>query len=228
MPGEREHCIVVAGGDAPDRRDVGRARLTDGRVRDRGRLGRRPRARGRPPRRCRDRRLRLRVDRRSGRGHRGRRAGRTSPRRQGPHRPRAGAGRSARRRRGRRRSSSAATAVGATTCSPTSSCSARPATATCRIAAYLGRSRVHVLHGGPAVRASTASIGELVSLLPVHGPADGVRTQRPALSAARRDPSGRHDTGREQRGRVTAGRGAARRGHVGRRASRANVMEAEA
>jgi thiamine pyrophosphokinase len=46
---------------------------------------------------------------------------------------------------------------------------------TCCITAYLGRSRVHVLHGGQVVRLA-GEHGELVSLLPVHGPAEGVRT----------------------------------------------------
>jgi thiamine pyrophosphokinase len=52
---------------------------------------------------------------------------------------------------------------------------ASPRFRTCRIAAYLGRGRVHVLHGGQAVRLD-GEHGELLSLLPVHGPAEGVRT----------------------------------------------------
>ena len=45
------------------------------------------------------------------------------------------------------------------------------------ITAYLGRSRVYVLHGsGPGARL-VGDAGELVSLLPVHGAAEGVRTK---------------------------------------------------
>jgi len=46
----------------------------------------------------------------------------------------------------------------------------------CCITAYLGRSRVHILHGGQAVGVD-GERGELVSLLPIHGPAEGVRTR---------------------------------------------------
>jgi len=46
---------------------------------------------------------------------------------------------------------------------------------TLHIAAYLGRSRVHVLHEGQVVRLG-GEPGEVVTLLPVHGPAYGIRT----------------------------------------------------
>jgi thiamine pyrophosphokinase len=52
---------------------------------------------------------------------------------------------------------------------------ASPRYRTCCILAYLGRSRVHVVHGGRALSLAGEQ-GELVSLLPVHGPAEGVRT----------------------------------------------------
>jgi thiamine pyrophosphokinase len=53
---------------------------------------------------------------------------------------------------------------------------ASPRYRSCSITAYLGTSRVHVLHGGqPALRVDGRA-GELVSLLPVHGAAEGIRT----------------------------------------------------
>src|SRR4051812_18336087 len=54
---------------------------------------------------------------------------------------------------------------------------ASPRYASCRISAHLGRSRVHVLHGGSGALSLEGEIGELVSLLPMHGPADGIRTR---------------------------------------------------
>jgi thiamine pyrophosphokinase len=53
---------------------------------------------------------------------------------------------------------------------------ASPRYASCTISAHLGRSRVHVLHGGASALRLDAEIGELVSLLPVHGPAGGIHT----------------------------------------------------
>ena len=53
---------------------------------------------------------------------------------------------------------------------------ASPRYAACAITAYLGRSRIHVLHGGGPAATIDADVGELVSLLPLHGPAEGVRT----------------------------------------------------
>jgi len=54
---------------------------------------------------------------------------------------------------------------------------ASPHYASRTIRAHLGRSRVHVLHGGSGALSLEAEIGELVSLLPVHGPASGIRTK---------------------------------------------------
>jgi thiamine pyrophosphokinase len=51
-----------------------------------------------------------------------------------------------------------------------------PRYAAASITAYLGRSRLHVLHGGGPTARVGGEAGELLSLLPVHGPAEGVRT----------------------------------------------------
>jgi thiamine pyrophosphokinase len=53
---------------------------------------------------------------------------------------------------------------------------ASPRYASRSITAYLGRSRMYVLHGGGAGAHLVGGAGELVSLLPVHGAAEGVRT----------------------------------------------------
>jgi thiamine pyrophosphokinase len=53
---------------------------------------------------------------------------------------------------------------------------ASPRYAACTITAFLGRSRIHVLHGGGPAATIDGDIGELVSLLPLHGPAKGVTT----------------------------------------------------
>jgi thiamine pyrophosphokinase len=53
---------------------------------------------------------------------------------------------------------------------------ASPRYAQCAITAYLGRSRVFVLHGGGRGVAIHGEPGELVTLLPVNGAAVGVRT----------------------------------------------------
>lgn len=53
---------------------------------------------------------------------------------------------------------------------------ASPRYAGCSIAAYLGRSRILVLHGGGPPARVDGDAGELVTLLPVHGAAEGVRT----------------------------------------------------
>jgi thiamine pyrophosphokinase len=53
---------------------------------------------------------------------------------------------------------------------------ASPRYRTCSITAYLGRSRVHVLHGGQGAVRVEGDAGDLVSLLPVHGAAEGIRT----------------------------------------------------
>jgi thiamine pyrophosphokinase len=49
--------------------------------------------------------------------------------------------------------------------------------ASCTVSAHFGRSRVHVLHGGAGPLRLEGEIGELVSLLPLHGPAEGIRTR---------------------------------------------------
>ncbi len=53
---------------------------------------------------------------------------------------------------------------------------ASPRYAACVITAYFGRARVHVLHGGGPTAVIEGAVGEIVSLLPLHGPAGGVRT----------------------------------------------------
>lgn len=53
---------------------------------------------------------------------------------------------------------------------------ASPRYAECSISAYLGRSRIYVVHGGGPAAALEGDVGEVVSLLPFHGPALGVRT----------------------------------------------------
>jgi len=53
---------------------------------------------------------------------------------------------------------------------------ASPRYAPSAITAHLGRSRVYVLHGGGPPRVIDGDPGELATLLPVHGPATGIRT----------------------------------------------------
>jgi thiamine pyrophosphokinase len=53
---------------------------------------------------------------------------------------------------------------------------AMPRMAGVRVSAYWGPARVHALHGGDEVELHGA-VGEIVTLLPVHGPARGVRTK---------------------------------------------------
>ena len=53
---------------------------------------------------------------------------------------------------------------------------ADPARAALRITAHLGTATVHVVHGGREVELD-APVGDLVSILPVGGPATGVRTR---------------------------------------------------
>jgi thiamine pyrophosphokinase len=53
---------------------------------------------------------------------------------------------------------------------------ASPRYADSAITAYLGQSRVYVLHGGGPAAVIDGQTGDLVTLLPVHGPAAGVRT----------------------------------------------------
>jgi thiamine pyrophosphokinase len=48
--------------------------------------------------------------------------------------------------------------------------------AECRITAFDGAARVHVVHGGQAPTLFSAEAGELLTLLPVGGPASGITT----------------------------------------------------
>ncbi|MEY2454900.1 MAG: thiamine pyrophosphokinae [Acidimicrobiaceae bacterium] len=53
---------------------------------------------------------------------------------------------------------------------------AASAFAECRITAFDGPARVHVVHGGQAPTLFSAEAGELLTLLPVGGPASGITT----------------------------------------------------
>ena len=53
---------------------------------------------------------------------------------------------------------------------------AAPVLAGCRITAFDGPARVHIVHGGHPPTSLPADVGELLTLLPVGGPASGVTT----------------------------------------------------
>ena len=171
----------------------------------------------RPARRHRRRRLRFRL----GRGPRGRdrrwRSHRTAPEREGPHRPGARDGRGDLDRRATTSSSWAGTAAGATTSSPICWCS--PRRVTCAVPSARISAEPACTWSTVAVQRcpSKATPGEIVTLLPLHGPASGIRTRGPALPARRRHPPTRDDAGGQQRLRDVDGRGPARCRGAGRR-----------
>ena len=92
--------------------------------------------------------------------------------------------------------------------------------ASCAISAHLGRSRVHIVHGGSGPVRLEGEIGELVSLLPVHGPADGIRTRGLRYPLHHESLPAGTTRGVSNVRRVVAGRGATRCGHVGDRLPR--------
>ena len=91
-----------------------------------------------------------------------------------------------------------------------------PALADVDVVAHLGDARADVIRPGAGVTLHGAP-GDLVSLIPVHGPGDGCGHRRSALRAAPRDAAGGHQPRRQQRLRPGPRHRVDRDGRPGRR-----------